>query len=129
MGDQGTLEISEASARGALYREELSAPNWDKWVKKGYLIAPVEQEKEPETEAILDVRETPIPPAYDIPIVMDKPCHQPHLENFFNAIRDKNVKLNCPPEVGYETAVAVLKVNEAVEAACKLNFNPEEFKL
>jgi len=129
MGDQGTLEISEAGARGALYREEMSAPNWDKWVKKGYLIAPVEEEKGPETEAFLDVRETPIPPAYDIPVVMDKPCHQPHLENFFNAIRDKNVKLNCPPEVGYETAVAVLKVNEAVEAACKLNFNPEEFKV
>jgi len=127
MGDQGTLEISEAGARGALYREP-EAPDWDKWVKKGYLIAPVQEEK-PKTEAILDVRETVAPPAYDISVIMDKPYHQPHLENFFNAIRDKNVKLNCPPEVGYETAVAVLKVNEAVEAACKLSFKSEEFKV
>jgi predicted dehydrogenase len=132
MGDQGTLEISESGARGELYREELLDPDWDKWVKKGYLIAPVEpveEEKEPESEAFLDVRETVTPPAYNIPVVMDKPYHQPHLENFFNAIRDKNVKLNCPPEVGYETAVAVLKVNEAVEAGCRLNFKPEEFEI
>ena len=131
MGDQGTLEVSEAGARGELYREPES-PNWDKWVKKGYLIAPVEpvqEEKEPETNAFLDVRETVAPPAYEIPVVMDKPYHQPHLENFFDAIRDKNVKLNCPPKVGYETAVAVLKVNEAVEAARKLNFKPEEFEV
>jgi len=55
-----------------------------------------------------------------------KPYHQPHLENFFNAIRGKE-KLNCPGEIGYECAVTVLKVNEAVEAACKLEFKPEEF--
>ena len=37
--------------------------------------------------------------------------------------------LNCPEEVGYETAVAVLKVNEAVEAGKKLVFKPDEFKV
>jgi len=31
--------------------------------------------------------------------------------------------------VGYETAVTVLKVNEAVEAGCKIEFKPEEFKI
>jgi len=30
--------------------------------------------------------------------------------------------------VGYETAVAVLKVNEAAEAGQKLTFKPDEFK-
>ena len=50
------------------------------------------------------------------------------LENFFNAVRGKG-KLNCPAEVGYESAVSVLKVNEAVEAGCKLEFKPEEFKV
>ena len=59
---------------------------------------------------------------------MDKPYHQPHLENFFDAVRGK-AKLTCPAEAGYETAVTVLKVNEAVEAARKLDFKPEEFKV
>jgi hypothetical protein len=36
-------------------------------------------------------------------------------------------KLNCPAEVGYETAVCVLKVNEAIEAGRRLEFNPAEF--
>jgi len=125
MGDQGTLQISESASRGSVYREP-SAPEWDKWVKAGVLKAPVEEEK-PDTGAVLDVRETLAPPAFEIPATMgDKKYHQPHLENFFNAVRGKE-KLNCPAEIGYETAVAVLKVNEAVEAGKKLKFKSDEF--
>ncbi len=129
MGDQGTLAISESSARGSVYREQSAQVDWDKWVKLGFLNEPKKKE---ETKAAggatLDIRETLAPPAYEIPITMDKPYHQPHLENFFNAIQGKE-KLNCPAEVGYETAVMVLKVNEAVEAMKRLEFKPEEFKV
>jgi hypothetical protein len=48
--------------------------------------------------------------------------------NFFNAVRGEE-ELNCPAEVGYETAVAVLKVNDAVERATKLTFRPSEFRV
>ena len=75
-----------------------------------------------------DVRTSVPATQYDLPITMDKPFHQPHLENFFDAIRGK-AKLNCPAQVGYETAVTVLKVNEAIKAAKKLDFKPEEFKV
>ncbi len=127
MGDKATLQISESASRGAVYREP-SAPEWDKWVKLGMLNEPVETEaQQAEEGAALDVRETLAPPAYEIPVTMDnKPYHQPHLENFFNAIRGKE-KLNCPAEIGYETAVTVLKVNEAVAAARKLDFKPDDF--
>ena len=127
MGDEGTLAISEASARGSVYREP-AAPDWDKWVKMGYLSEPPEEEEEADTDAVLDVRETVPVAEYKIPVTMDKPYHQPHLENFFDAVRGK-AKLNCPAEAGYETAVTVLKVNEAVEARRLLNFKPEEFKV
>ena len=126
MGNEGTLAISESSGRCGLYREP-SSPDWDKWVKAGYINEPTVQEKI-EGAAVLDVRETPAPPSYELPIEFNDPYHKPHLENFFNAIRGK-AKLNCPAEVGYESAVTVLKVNEAVEAGCKLNFKPEEFKV
>jgi predicted dehydrogenase len=126
MGNEGTLNISESGSRGAVYRES-SAPNWDKWVKMGYLNEPRKKEEKPQAGAVLDVRETPAPPAYELPVKMEKKYHQPHLENFFDAIRGK-AKLNCPAEIGYETAVTVLKVNEAVEAARKLCFKLEEFK-
>jgi len=131
MGDQATLVISESAGKGAVYREP-SAPDWDKWVKLGYVKEPVKKEtpaqEKPKTGAVLDVRETLAPPAYELPVKMDKLYHQPHLENFFDAVRGK-AKLTCPAEIGYETAVTVLKVNDAVEAARKLDFKPEEFKV
>jgi predicted dehydrogenase len=126
MGDQGTLIISESAARGAAYREP-TAPEWDKWVSLGYLKTPASELKKPQTDAVLDVRETLAPPSHELPTKFDDPYHKPHLENFFNAIRGKE-KLNCPAEIGFETAVTVLKVNEAVEVGRKLIFQPQEFK-
>jgi len=132
MGDEGTLVISEAAGRGTIYREAwVPAQNWEKWVKMGYIKVPPEEKKEEKSagDAVLDVRETPKPPSYDIPVTMDnKLYHQPHLENFFNAVRGK-AKLNCPAEVGYETAVTVLKVNEAVASGRKLEFKPGDFEV
>jgi len=128
MGDQGTLSISEASSRGSVYREP-TAPQWDKWVEMGYVKAPkvVEEPKKDAAAGPLDVRETVAPPAYEIPVTMEgMPYHQPHLQNFFDAIRGK-AKLTCPGEIGYETAVTVLKINEAVEAQKRLVLDPAEF--
>lgn len=126
MGDKGTLQISESASRGSVYREP-SAPQWDKWVKAGVINSPKAPAKLDST-AVLDVRETAAPPAFELPITMLKKYHQPHLENFFDSVRGKT-KLNCPAEIGYETAVAVLKVNQAVEAACRLEFKAGDFKV
>ena len=131
MGDEGTLQMSEASGRGTVYREAwVPAENWDKWVKMGFIKEPPKEEEAPKPAAdtVLDVRETPKPPSYDIPVTMEgKPYHQPHLENFFDAVRGK-AKLNCPAEIGYETAVTVLKVNDAVAAGRRLDFKPTDFE-
>ena len=150
MGDQGSMIISESHGRCEIYRDKTNAPDWDKWVKDGYLykqceceIEYIEKAKEQsvaecgcehitekDSGDVLDIRESVQPPRYDLPIAMRKQYHQPHLENFFDAIRSGGkVKLTCPAEVGYETAVAVLKVNEAVEAGRRLEFKPDEFKV
>ena len=131
MGNEGTLLISEAAGRGTTYRETwVTSEKWDKWVKAGYITVIEETSQEPVAAGVvLDVRESPKPPSYDIPVTLgEKPYHQPHLENFFDTIRGK-ATLNCPAEVGYETAVTVLKANEAVEAGRKLDFKPEDFKV
>ncbi len=129
MGHEGTLLLSERAARCRIYRERwVDEKKWRPWAKKGYLGDPVENEQKPkvQTTAVLDSRESVPPPAYYLPVQADTLLHQPHLENFFDAVRGK-AKLNCPAEVGYETAVTVLKVNEAAEAGRKLEFTPEEF--
>lgn len=130
MGDKGTLVISEAANRGSVYRESwVNEEEWQPWVDKGYMVktAGVAAETNDE-DAVLDVRATVSPAEYTIPVSMDVAYHQPHLVNFFDSIRGK-AKLTCPPEVGYETAVTVLKVNEAVEKGCRLEFKPEELKI
>jgi len=130
MGDQGTLVISESEAAnsGYVYRDP-NAPAWDEWVQRGYITAPELQETVREDEAaLLDVRESVSPDQHTIPVVLRDPYHQPHLQNFFDAIRG-TATLHCPAEIGYETAVTVLKVNEAIDANERLSFQPDEFEV
>jgi hypothetical protein len=131
MGDQGTLLISESEVNyaGQLYRDP-NAPAWDQWVQKGYISAPKEQEAKAKNDsgAVADVRESVAPDQHTVPVVLRDPYHQPHLQNFFDTVRGK-AKLNCPAEVGYESAVSVLKVNEAIESKSRLSFKLEDFKI
>jgi len=123
--------ISEASNRGSVYREGwVQEAKWDPWVAKGYIekAKGTKVAEDKDKEAVLDVRES-IPAAeYKLTVELTDPYHQPHLMNFFNAIRGTE-KLNCPAQVGYETAVTVLKVNEAVSKATRLDFKEEEYKV
>ena len=148
MGNEGSLVISESNSKCAVYRDKDHAPEWEKWVKAGLLYKQCDCEiecieeaiekckrecgcpqiTEKETGSVLDPRETPPPPKYEIPIALRQKVHQGHLENFFNAIRG-DAKLNCPAEIGYETAATVLKVNEAIAAGRKLEFKDDEFKV
>ncbi len=129
MGDQGTLVLSESEAAysGAIYRE-VSAPAWDEWVRRGYITGPKVQTVRQDSQIPLDVRESVSPDEHRIPVHLTVPYHQSHLENFFQSIRGE-ARLNCPAETGYETAVTVLKVNEAVEAHRRLSFRPGDFRV
>jgi predicted dehydrogenase len=131
MGDQGTLLISESELNyaGRLYRDP-NAPPWDPWIQRGYVSAPRLQPVRPAegTGVVTDVRESVAPDEHTVPVVLRDPYHQPHLQNFFDAVRGR-AALRCPPEVGYESAVSVLKVNEAIEARAPLTFGPGDFRV
>ena len=126
MGDRGTLEISEDPRYFNVAREkDIHDSDWEPWVKAGTIS---KMGKPKASGGVVDVRSSPPLLPYKLNAVMDQPFHQPHLVNFFDAIRGK-AKLNCPAEIGYETAVMVLKVNEAVAAEKKLTFCKEEFEV
>lgn len=142
MGDEGALKISENPKYTKLYREA-RAPEWDLWVNKGVVSRPESGEGAPDPllpwekprpkvvmaaprANLVDVRETAALSAWDIPVTLDKAIHQPHLENFFDAVR-KGTPLNCPADSAFATAVTVLKVNDAVAAQKMLTFAPEDF--
>jgi predicted dehydrogenase len=132
MGEEGTLIISEIPFSGNLMLREARAPEaikelWERVAKEGALMRPLQQVVAAAADDVLvDVRASKPPDAWELPVQLNKPAHQPHLENFFDAIRIGKA-LTCPAEIGYETAVAVHKVNDAVEAGRKLHFAPEEF--
>ena len=130
MGIEGTLVISQYRWCNTVDRQFwVEKEKWTPWVEKGYLTF-TEPERRFADNGIEIIRDPSLPappPSYGIPVTWrNKPHHLRHLENFFDAIRGK-ATLNCPAEVGYNTAVAVLKINEAVEAERKLTFEPEEF--
>ncbi|MDP6636144.1 MAG: Gfo/Idh/MocA family oxidoreductase [Phycisphaerae bacterium] len=129
MGEYGTLVISEVPRDGNWLEKEINSPDWNKWVKKGYLKeVSTKMAKTKTSNVMLDVRVSPAPPKWPLPIELGTLPHQPHLHNFFNAVRGK-AKLNCPAEIGYETAVAVLAVNNAVKSQKKIEFKKEEFEV
>ncbi|MEN6338040.1 MAG: Gfo/Idh/MocA family oxidoreductase, partial [Phycisphaerales bacterium] len=140
LGDRGTLSMSERSDLTRLYPEPSDSPAtaWAQCVREGCLTAQPEWLKLIErmsTEELAkaltvsgSVNTTGKTPTLELAVELNKPIHQPHLENFFDAIRGK-AQLNCPAEVGYASAVTVLKVNEAIEAGRRLEFGPEEFQV
>lgn len=142
MGDEGALKLSENPKYTKLYREA-RAPEWDPFVARGVVARPESGEgaaapahpwDKPRPAfamaapraSVVDVRETAALSAWDLPVSLDKPIHQPHLENFFDAVRG-DAKLTCTGESAFATAVTVLKVNEAIAAKKLLPFAPEDF--
>ena len=124
MGDEGTIKMSENPSLTALYRED-RAPAWDDLVAKNYLrasatAAPSDAEK-------VDVRETAPLLQYEIPVTFSKKIHQPHLENFFNAIRG-TAKLNCPADEAFASEYVIHKANDAIAAKKTLEITSEEVK-
>lgn len=127
MGDQGTLELSESANRSGVYRDP-EAPDWRKWVRLGLLNEPGEEAKAPAGSASIDVAETKPPAKYDIPVVLEVPYHQPHLANFFAAVRGQE-ELNCSAEMAYPGTITALKINEAVAKKQTLELTPETFRI
>jgi predicted dehydrogenase len=134
MGIDGSIKISEHPKWTKVFREPHAA-SWEDWVRQGYLRAVEDPAvKQPPTSAEEHVRETGTVVPYELPVVLDKPLHQPHLENFFDAVRGEistagKAKLNSPAEEAFRTEVVVHKVNQAVEAKRMLPFTPEDFKV
>lgn len=125
MGDEGAMRMSENPAFTKMYRES-SAPSWDDWASKGFIRK--EEAAAAKVQTKVDVRESAPPDAYEIPVVLDKKPHTPHLENFFAAINGK-AKLNSDGEHTFKSEMAIFRVNEAVAARKTLEFTKEDFEV
>lgn len=135
LGTEGSIRISEYAKWTKLFHEP-HAPDWDKWANLGYVVkeplpAPEkkkEDEGKPEDPSVVKTRETGLVLGYDMPVALDKLPHQPHLENFFQAIRGE-AKLSCPADVAFPATVAALKVNEAIQARKLLTLSRDDLAI
>ena len=123
MGDEGSLKMSEDPKISAIYREA-RAPSWDALVAKNYLRAKSAPAPAADADKV-DVRETAQLAEFEIPVSFNKKIHQPHLENFFNAIRG-TAKLNCPGDEAFRSEYCIHKANEAIPAEKRIAITPEE---
>jgi predicted dehydrogenase len=126
MGTEGSMVVSEDPRKGFVFREVTAKRrDWEDEAAKietmgrdaielkvGETLAP-DGTRTPEAQKMLDE--------------VKKPVHQLHLENFFRAIRE-GAPLSCPPEVAYETAVAVLKANLAVRERRQIDLAPDDYR-
>jgi predicted dehydrogenase len=124
MGVDGTLKMSENPSYTSVFREA-HAPSWEEYIRKHYLAQSKTTATGSEDTRKVDARETAALVAYKIPIVFNKAIHQPHLENFFQAVRGQG-NLNCPADEAFASEIAVFKANQAVEAKTMLTITPEE---
>jgi predicted dehydrogenase len=113
MGDEGSLKMSESPTITKLFREDRAQP-WDELVAKSYLRTSATATPAGDADKV-DVRETAPLLQYEIPVTFNKKIHQPHLENFFNAIRG-TAKLNCPADEAFSSEYVIHKANEAILA-------------
>ena len=135
MGVNASLTIAEISARGNTVQRELrqgglSEAEWQKFIDKGWIL-PTEGDKvkkEVTKDIAVDTRISAQANGNQLAIEMNKPAHMPHLENFFAACRH-GAALNCPADLAYESAVAVLAANKSADSHAKYVFKPEEFKV
>jgi predicted dehydrogenase len=131
MGDEAALKMSENPKYTKLFREA-RANDWSDWEQKGYISQPGAKAAEGSPDegsakGAVDVRETAELVTWNPAVELDGPIHQPHLANFFEAIRD-GVALHCPAETAFATTVTVLKVNDSIEAQSIQRFSPADFK-
>ena len=76
----------------------------------------------------IDVRVTPPSPKWPIPVELAKPAHQPHLENFFAAVRGE-AELNCDARHAFESEAPIFWVNPSALRKEPIVFTPEQLQV
>lgn len=126
MGTEGTIKTSELASASAIYREN-SAPQWDDLIRRGYLKKKAAPVKAKATDGVASY-ESAAPEEFLIPGVLNKPPHQPHLENFFAAVRGE-AKLNCDARHAFESEAPIFWVNPSALSKQPIIFTPEQLQV
>ena len=125
MGTDGTIEISEREAYTNIYKESGASNNatWDELVRRGLLKKEAVGVAAGGSDAIASYESAP-PDVYALPGGLNKPPHQPHIENFFAAIRGE-AELTCDARHALESEAPIYWVNPAANSRQVITFTDE----
>jgi len=127
MGTEGTIKMSEIAANSAIYRED-GAPSWDSLIKRGILKKGSAPPPPPPSADAVAAYESVAPEVYELPGGFNKPAHQPHLENFFAAVRG-DAKLNCDARHAFESEAPIFWVNPSALSNQPIEFTAEHLSV
>lgn len=129
LGTQASIKISEIAATSAIYRESGDyVPSWDDLVDKGYLVRKPAPPKPESGADVVRAYESAAPEIFDLPGDFGKPAHQPHLENFFAAVRGQ-AKLNCDARHAFESEAPIFWVNPSARERRPIDFTSEHLSV
>ncbi len=135
MGTEGPIAISERETYTNIYKESCAdTAKWDELVAKGYLKKESEAAVSAGAGAIASYESAP-PEKYALPgglgviptkkgEMRSKLPHQPHIENFFDAIRG-TASLSCDARHALESEAPIYWINEAAESGQPVKFTPQ----
>lgn len=127
MGSEGTIDISERAAYTNIFRES-SAPSWDDLVARNYLKRDKAKAPAAAEPGAIASYESAAPEGYALPGGLDKPPHQPHLENFFASVLGK-ATLNCDARHAFESEAPIYYVNPSALSKEPITFTPEQLSV
>ncbi|HEX5789878.1 MAG TPA: Gfo/Idh/MocA family oxidoreductase [Luteolibacter sp.] len=127
MGTEATIKTAEIASAAAIYRES-TAPSWSQLVADGYLkLKPAPPKPESSAGAVASYASAR-PEEYDLPGGFNKPAHQPHLENFFAAVRGQ-ATLNCDARHAFESEAPIFWVNPSALSKQPIEFTSEHLSV
>ena len=127
MGTEASIKISEIASSSAIYREA-SAPSWDGLVNDNYLVRkPAPPKPEVSADSVKSY-ESAAPEIFELPGDFGKPAHQPHLENFFAAVRGQ-AKLTCDARHAFESEAPIFWVNPSARERRPIDLTSEHLSV
>jgi len=129
MGTEGALEMSEREAYTNIYKESgaSNGAKWDEMVSRGFLKKESVGVAAGGSDAIASYESAP-PDKYALPGGLNKPPHQPHIENFFDAMHGK-AKLTCDARHALESEAPIYWVNPAANSRQIIEFTDKHLSV
>ena len=120
MGPGGTLTMSQNPYWSSILRMLREGEDWNRYVREG-IVGEL---------PILNICYTchPRQIPYRLLVELALPPHQPHLVNFFDAVRGR-AKLNCPADMAFKSELPVFKTNEAIETGRKIALTVDDYRV